>query len=195
MDDQCIFDEVFFFGGKVVMIFGFYVMGMDCCVEVLCGYDIYVDVVINIQGDELFVDVWQLDVLFDVFLEESIQIVMVVMFNIEEVDLLNLNCIKVVKNFCGEVIYFLRSVILNFVNVCVVLLEVYLYLWYIGLYVYCVDVLEVVSYFELCVLEQMELLEQLCWMYYGYFIRLVEMDIEMLNIDMLEDVWKVLDLL
>jgi 3-deoxy-manno-octulosonate cytidylyltransferase (CMP-KDO synthetase) len=44
-------------------------------------------------------------------------------------------------------------------------------------------------------LEQIESLEQLRWVYYGYRIKVVETDIETPNIDVPEDVQKVISLL
>jgi 3-deoxy-manno-octulosonate cytidylyltransferase (CMP-KDO synthetase) len=44
-------------------------------------------------------------------------------------------------------------------------------------------------------LEKTESLEQLRWLYYGYTIRVVETDIETPNIDVPEDVEKVISFL
>ena len=57
------------------------------------------------------------------------------------------------------------------------------------------DILIELSQLTPCLLEQAESLEQLRWLYYGYQIHLVRTTIETPNIDVPEDVQKVLPFL
>ena len=61
-DDQRIFDAVKAFGGKVVMTSNAHQTGTDRCYEALTKIEGNFDVVINIQGDEPFIDPRQIDV-------------------------------------------------------------------------------------------------------------------------------------
>jgi 3-deoxy-manno-octulosonate cytidylyltransferase (CMP-KDO synthetase) len=66
------------------------------------------------------------------------------------------------------------------------------YLHHIRFYGYRSAVLSEISQLKPTELEQVELLEQLRWLYYGYSIKVIETDIETPNIDVPEDVIKVL---
>jgi len=55
-DDQRIADHVVAFGGKVMMTADTHQSGTDRCAEVVMKYDGKCDAVINIQGDEPFID-------------------------------------------------------------------------------------------------------------------------------------------
>ena len=69
------------------------------------------------------------------------------------------------------------------------------YLHHIRRYAYRSAVLSEISQLKPTELEQVELLEQLRWLYYGYSIKVIETDIESPNIDVPEDVAKVLEFL
>jgi 3-deoxy-manno-octulosonate cytidylyltransferase (CMP-KDO synthetase) len=71
----------------------------------------------------------------------------------------------------------------------------YPFLRHIGLYAYRRETLLQLIELEPTILEQIESLEQLRWLYYGFKIKLVETTIETPNIDVPEDVQKVLPFL
>jgi 3-deoxy-manno-octulosonate cytidylyltransferase (CMP-KDO synthetase) len=71
----------------------------------------------------------------------------------------------------------------------------YPFLRHIGLYAYRRETLLQLIELEPTILEQIESLEQLRWLFYGYKIKLVETTIETPNIDVPEDVQKVLPFL
>lgn len=194
-DDQRIYDEVKRFGGKAVMTSEAHQTGTDRCAEVVQLVPEAYDVVINIQGDEPLVDARQLDSLLEAFQDESVQIGTLASRTITEEELLNPNRIKLVINHTGRALYFSRSPIPNFANAKGAPLEVYPYLRHIGLYAYRTDVLDAISKLQPTQLEQVESLEQLRWLYYGYSIHVVETTIETPNIDVPEDVEKVLQFL
>lgn len=191
-DDRRIYDEVKSFGGEVVMTREDHPTGTDRCAEVaqLMGEEF--DVVINIQGDEPLVDPRQLDSLLEAFKHAETEIGTLASRNITEEDLLNPNRIKVVVNHAGKALYFSRSAIPNFANAKDGPLTVYPYLRHIGLYAYRADVLQKISRLEPTTLELIESLEQLRWLYYGYTMTVIETSIETPNIDVPEDVEKVL---
>jgi 3-deoxy-manno-octulosonate cytidylyltransferase (CMP-KDO synthetase) len=72
-------------------------------------------------------------------------------------------------------------------------LENYPFLRHIGLYAYRANTLQELTSLEPTKLERTESLEQLRWLFYGYKIRLVETEIETPNIDVPEDLQKVLE--
>ena len=191
-DDERILAEVERFGGKAVMTAAHHQTGTDRCAEVIAGLPEKYDVVINIQGDEPLVNPLQLDSLLRAFLDPAVDIATLASRSIEEQDLTNPNRIKLVVDHQHRALYFSRSAVPNFANAKGKPLEVYPYLRHIGLYAYRADVLSEISQLTPTDLEQAESLEQLRWLYYGYSIRVVETDIETPNIDVPEDVAKVL---
>jgi 3-deoxy-manno-octulosonate cytidylyltransferase (CMP-KDO synthetase) len=194
-DDQRIVDEVKNFGGKVVMTAGHHQTGTDRCAEVVDQLKESYDVVINIQGDEPLVDPRQLDSLLEIFRDETVMIATLASRSIELPDLMNPNRIKVVVNHEHKALYFSRSPIPNYANAKGEPLAVYPFLRHIGLYAYRTEVLKKISQLQPTALEQVESLEQLRWLYHGYSIKVVETTIETPNIDVPEDVEKVLEFL
>jgi 3-deoxy-manno-octulosonate cytidylyltransferase (CMP-KDO synthetase) len=103
------------------------------------------------------------------------------------------NRIKVVLNNDNYALYFSRSPIPNFANSKENPLTQYPYLRHIGLYAYRAKTLKEIIQLAPTALEQIESLEQLRWLFYGFPIKVVETSIETPNIDVPEDVEKVLD--
>jgi len=73
--------------------------------------------------------------------------------------------------------------------------ENYPFYRHIGLYAYRASILKELIQLAPTALEKMESLEQLRWLYYGYKIKIVPTEIETPNIDVPEDVEKVLPFL
>ena len=190
-DDARILQEVERFGGKAEMTSENHPSGTDRCAEVL-NRNIDFDLVINIQGDEPLVYARQLDSLIEVFSDSSVQIATLATENISPEDLHNPNRIKLVLDNSKNAIYFSRSAIPNSQNFSGNSFEVYPFLRHIGLYAYRSEVLTQITNLEPTVLEKIESLEQLRWMYHEYKIRVVKTDIETPNIDVPADVDKVL---
>jgi 3-deoxy-manno-octulosonate cytidylyltransferase (CMP-KDO synthetase) len=193
-DDQRIFDEVQRFGGKVMMTNENHPSGTDRCAEV-AGHFPDMDVVINIQGDEPLVDYRQLEQLIDAFIEPKTDIATLGNLSLTQEDVDNPNRIKVVVNAKNSALYFSRSAIPNSYHSKGNPLEKYPYMRHIGLYAYRSTVLQELTKLEPTALEKIESLEQLRWLYHGYSIQLVETTIETPNIDVPEDVEKVLEFL
>ncbi len=190
-DDERIFEAVKSFGGKVMMTNDSHPSGTDRCGEIAAHFD-DIDVVINIQGDEPLVDYRQLDALIAVFMNSEVQIATLGIRDINMEAILNPNRIKVVVNHENQALYFSRSPIPNFANSKENPLTQYPYLRHIGLYAYRAETLKKLVQLIPTSLEQIESLEQLRWMFYGFPIKVVETEIETPNIDVPEDVSKVL---
>lgn len=193
-DDQRIFNEVKRFGGEVIMTKNSHPSGTDRCGEV-ANYFSDIDVVVNIQGDEPLVDFRQLDVLITAFEDENTKIASLGIKDITLEDINNPNRIKIVVDHKNDALYFSRSPIPNYVNLKGNPLENYPFYRHIGLYAYRASILKELTQLEPAKLEMIESLEQLRWLYYGYSIRIVETTIETPNIDVPEDVEKVIQFL
>lgn len=189
-DDQRILDHVISFGGEAVMTSENHTNGTDRCAEVASS--INCDVVINIQGDEPLVDYRQLDELCSAFEDESVTIATLGIKGVTEEERNNPNRIKVVLDGKSNALYFSRSPIPNTANGKSEIIEVFPFFRHIGLYAYRSDTLKELTQLAPTELEKVESLEQLRWLYYSYKIRLVETTIETPNIDVPEDVEKVL---
>ena len=187
-DDQRIYDEVTSFGGEVMMTSESNRNGTERCAEVAAQID--ADVVINIQGDEPLIDPNQIDQLCQLFSREGVEIGSLAISCSDE-DYSNPNRIKLVIDSNGKALYFSRSPIPNREKGN----SDYPTLRHIGLYGYRSEVLQRLSQLSETALERTESLEQLRWIFHGWMIHIAMTDIETPNIDVPEDVEKVLDLL
>ena len=193
-DDQRIVDEVLRFGGNVCLTNENHQSGTDRCAEV-ARMNPGFDVVINIQGDEPLVDPNQLDQLLSAFEEMDVQLATLGIPTNDEHDLSNPNRIKIILDKDRNAMYFSRSCVPNTHHFKGEHLSNYPFIRHIGLYAYRSKTLLEISQLPLTELEKMESLEQLRWLYYGYQIKVVETNIETPNIDVPEDVEKVLHFL
>lgn len=194
-DDDRIFDHVKGFGGEVVLTSTEHESGTGRCGEVLTFFSDY-DIVVNIQGDEPLIRPEQLQLLIDLFSDDTVEIGTLVKEIKQEADVRNPNRIKVVLDEKGNGIYFSRSPIPHVANTPhSAWLEKNTFFKHIGIYAWRKNTLTTLLNLPACPLEKIESLEQLRWLYYGYKIRTVETTIETPNIDAPEDVEAVLALL
>ena len=193
-DDQRIVDEVKRFGGNVLLTKESHPSGTDRCGEIASQYT-DIDVIVNIQGDEPLVDYRQLDALISAFDDAQTKIATLGIKDVTLEDINNTNRIKIVVDHIQNALYFSRSAIPNFANSKGNPLEMYPFFRHIGLYAYRASVLKELVELQPTKLETIESLEQLRWLYYGYSIRVVETTIETPNIDVPEDVKKVIEFL
>ncbi len=191
-DDERIENHLKELGRNVLMTSESHPSGTDRCAEVISRMAAQFDVVINIQGDEPLVDARQLDQLVSAFEDPGVEIATIASRNISVEDVANPNRIKLVVNKNHEALYFSRSPIPNPVNAKGDPLEEYPFLRHIGLYAYRTETLLKIASLPATKLEKIESLEQVRWLYHGYTIKVVETDIETPNIDVPEDVEKVL---
>lgn len=192
-DDQRIYDAVKAFGGLVEMTSDSHPSGTDRCGEVAEKYD--ADVVVNIQGDEPLVNPGQIDTLCTAFEDASVSIATLGHTHVATEDLQDINRVKVVCDQVGNALYFSRSAIPSTGRASEETQANYPFMRHIGLYAYRKETLQKLVTLAPCPLEQMEALEQLRWMYYGFEIRVIPTDIETPNIDTPEDLQHVIDAL
>ncbi|MFA7275004.1 MAG: 3-deoxy-manno-octulosonate cytidylyltransferase [Crocinitomicaceae bacterium] len=193
-DDQRIYDEVLSFGGLVEMTEKEHPSGTDRCGEVLSRHEGY-DIVLNIQGDEPLVSSQQIDELLRVFQDESVEIATLGIKDVSLEDFSNPNRIKLVTNAKNDALYFSRSAIPNTFHAKESIVKEFPFMRHIGLYAYRSATLKRLVKLEKSILEQVESLEQLRWLYHGFSIRVATTEIETPNIDVPEDVEKVLPFL
>lgn len=188
-DDERIEEHVKSFGGKVMITSADHQSGTDRCAEVLKKYDGNCDAVINIQGDEPFIDPQQITLLASALSGPHTQIATLIKKLDKESDVQNPNMVKVVKNSENIAIYFSRSPVPYRRNPAFPIT----YYKHIGIYGYRKEVLADITRLPAGMLEQAESLEQLRWVENCYRISLAETTIETIAIDTPDDLKKVLD--
>ena len=175
-DDERIFDTVKAFGGKVVMTSKNHANGTERSAEaamlVSSEENVNFDVIINIQGDEPFLDVNQIQDLLKAFESRDTQIATLVQkINDPEV-LLDVMNVKVAVNTDFEAIYFSRHPIPFLRNVDKEKwLENHSYYKHIGIYGFRPGILLEIVKLMPSPLEKAESLEQLRWLENGYKIK------------------------
>ncbi len=190
-DDVRIADEVSAFGGKFHLTSAAHQSGTDRCAEIVRiepGYD----VIINIQGDEPYIDPAQIDLLASCFDTSNVQIATLVKEIHTEEELSNTNIPKVILNASQEAVYFSRQTI-PFIRgkVKEEWLEEHVFYKHIGIYGYTAATLLEITKLAQSTLEQAESLEQLRWIENGYTIQTRTTDIETVAIDAPEDLIKI----
>lgn len=197
-DDKRIEDAVIKFGGNVVMTADTHVSGTDRCAEAVIKFEksngIMADVVINIQGDEPFIDPIQILQLTDLFKNKNTEIATLIK-KVANPDTLNdKNIVKVVKGKTNDALYFSRSPI---PHVRGVEKEQWLskhdFYLHIGMYGYKKNTLLEICNLPKGELESAESLEQLRWLENGIKIKTAVTDIDSFGIDTLSDLEKVLN--
>lgn len=190
-DDDRIVDEVNNFGGKYVLTADTHISGTDRCAEVAAKIKGF-DAVINIQGDEPYIDPLQIDLLASCFQDPTVELATLIKKIDVELDLFNENIPKVVLNNRAEAVYFSRQTI-------PFLRSIHKEDWlnhgsfykHIGIYGYTVKALLAITKLEPSVLELSESLEQLRWIENGYRIQTRVTNIETIAIDTPEDLNKI----
>ena len=190
-DDERIERVVKDFGGKVIMTSTKHKSGTDRCYEALTNIDGDFDVVVNIQGDEPFIQPSQIEAVRACFLDETTQIATLArpLSPANDFDLLaNANSVKMVINKNMNALYFSRSIIPYQRNQEKQdWLSHHIYYKHIGLYAYRAEVLREITSLPQSSLEIAESLEQLRWLENGYTIKVGLTDAETIGIDTPED--------
>jgi 3-deoxy-manno-octulosonate cytidylyltransferase (CMP-KDO synthetase) len=190
-DDARIAEEVARFGGKFVITANTHISGTDRCAEVIAKSTTY-DAVINIQGDEPYIDPLQIDLLASCFNDSDVQIATLIKKISSPDDLFNENIPKVVLNDKDEAIYFSRQTIPFLRNVDKSdWLKNGTFYKHIGIYGYSVRALQHITTLIPSRLELAESLEQLRWVEAGYKIKTRITTIETVAIDTPEDLNKI----
>ena len=187
-DDERIFRHVESFGGRAVMTSDHHRSGTDRIEEAVGKIGTQADIIINVQGDEPFIQPSQIATLCRQFDDPTTQIATLgkPFTAMEAVE--NENSPKIVVDNNGFALYFSRSVI-PFVRGIDrrEWLGKFPFLKHIGLYAYRREVLREVTQLPPSTLEQAESLEQLRWLQNGYRIRVGLTDVETIGIDTPDD--------
>ena len=193
-DDQRIFQAVQTFGGNAVMTSPDHRSGTDRCYEAYTKIQGDFDVIINVQGDEPFIQPEQIETIMQCFNDPHTTIATLVKpFDKTDNydDLANPNTPKVVINKRMEAIYFSRSVIpFKRGTDRLKWLASHTYYKHIGMYAYTPQTLREITLLEPSSLEQAESLEQLRWIENGYTIKVGITHHQTIGIDTLEDLEK-----
>jgi 3-deoxy-manno-octulosonate cytidylyltransferase (CMP-KDO synthetase) len=191
-DDLRIESVVKNFGGNVVLTDPLHPSGTDRCWEAYQKLQSTADFIINVQGDEPFIQPEQIELLLQQ-LNQEVELATLIK-KIEDTQLLiNPNIVKAVINLKQQALYFSRHPI-PFIRGTETSqwLAQHTYYKHIGMYAYRKDVLEKITQLKPSPLEQCESLEQLRWLENGYSIQTTLTPIETIGIDSPEDLDRLL---
>lgn len=191
-DDERIEAHVKQFGGRVMMTSPEHQSGTDRCAEVAAHFP-DADIVLNIQGDEPFINPLQIEELVDCFNTPETQIATLIRKIESEEELFNENTPKVVVNNRLQALYFSRQTIPFQRNVAKEeWLQKQVYYKHIGIYGFRAKTLLDITQLPSASLEHAEALEQLRWLQNGYEIQTSVTQYQSFGIDLQEDIEKVL---
>ena len=192
-DDERIFEHVKNFGGEIVMTSNSHESGTDRIAEAAKILQLSEDaIILNIQGDEPFIDPEDINTLAHCFNEERTQIATLVKV-IKDVEiLLSSNSPKVALGLRGQALYFSREAIPHLRGVEKKdWLSKQTYYQHVGIYAFKHATLNAISKLPMGVLEQSEGLEQLRWLENGYSIQTAGITSECIAIDSPEDLIRI----
>lgn len=186
-DHQKIFDHVISFGGAACMTKESHVSGTDRCYEAFTLQQKEFNYVINIQGDEPFIQPEQITLLANL-LDGKTEIATLVKQIENPEQVFNPNVVKAVFSQKGEALYFSRSTIPHIRNTAnEVWMQKHTFYKHIGMYAYRADILQQLTLLPVSTLEKAESLEQLRWLENGFSIKVAETTQETIGIDTPED--------
>ena len=187
-DDERISFHVKSFGGNVMMTSKNHESGTDRCGEVLENTSEYFDVIVNIQGDEPFINPYQISNLISLFNEENVKIATLSKKIENYTALTDKNKVKVFFDEENNANSFVRNYKIseeefhkdNFYK-------------HIGIYAFRADVLEKITKLTPSKNEKKLNLEQLRWLDNKFKIKVGITEFESLSIDTTEDIDKIVE--
>lgn len=190
-DDMRIAEEVLSFGGKYVLTDPNHPSGTDRCREAMDMLEMPCDAVVNIQGDEPFIDPNQINQVIDLISQEDVMLASLAKRIEDEDELFDSNTVKVVMDKLGNALYFSRNPIpfmrhLDHNR----WLEKGVFHKHIGIYAYKAETLRQIAAMQPTALELSESLEQLRWLENGLTIRMGITASENVSIDLPDDIAK-----
>ncbi|WP_405606038.1 3-deoxy-manno-octulosonate cytidylyltransferase [Polaribacter sp. Asnod1-A03] len=191
-DSDVIFKTIENVGGKAIMSKKEHECGSDRIAEAVENMD--VDVVINVQGDEPFIDTASLSKLVAVFKKDTNKEVDLASLKVEikdKEDIENPNNVKVITDVNNMAIYFSRSVIPYHRDKSVDLK----YYKHKGVYAFRKQALIDFYNTPMTPLEAAEKIEAIRYQEIGKKIKMVETDVEAVGIDTPEDLEKAIEFL
>lgn len=186
-DSDIIFDEIVSNGGKAIMSIKEHESGSDRIAEAI--QDLDVDIVVNVQGDEPFIDAEPLAKVIEVFrndFDKKVDLASLMREIKDESEINNPNNVKVVVDQSGFALYFSRSVIPYPRDKDVGVR----YFQHIGIYAFRKQALLDFYSLPMKTLEASEKLEQLRYLEFGKRIKMVETTHVGIGIDTPEDLEK-----
>jgi len=183
-DSEIIFKEITSNGGKAIMSIREHECGSDRIAEAVEHLDI--DIVVNVQGDEPFTEVASLKKLIQVFKEDTekqVDLASLMVHITDEEEIKNSNTVKVIVDQNNFALYFSRSPI-PFPRATDVGAKYYKHK---GVYAFRKDALLDFYRLPMLPLEASEKIECIRYLEYGKRIKMVETDVEGVEIDTPED--------
>lgn len=192
-DDKFILEKVKSFNGKACLTSPDHPSGTDRCAEVIDTLKITCDAIVNIQGDEPFIDPGQIDLLCSCFDDPRTDLATLIKKIDDPEILLNPNAPKVIVDHEQFAIYFSRHPVPFVRGVSEdKWLEKHAFYQHIGIYGYRERVLKEITRLPPSSLEKAESLEQLRWLEYGYKIKTAITTFDTIAIDTPQDLDRVL---
>lgn len=190
-DDSRIYDAVTAFGGKALLTSPSHPSGTDRVMEAYSKSGSEAEVIINIQGDEPFIDPKQIVTLMEAFDNPDVDIATLARkFNPADgfEQLFNANHVKVTFSDSGRALYFSRSII-PYVRgkEWTEWLSSADFFIHVGIYAYRASTLARITKLPQSSLEKAESLEQLRWLQNGFHIHVGLTDSQTIGIDTPDD--------
>ena len=192
-DDERILKTVHNFGGKAVLTSKNHKSGTDRCFEALSIISqetkTNFDILINVQGDEPYIQPEQLNQLLECFQDDSVEIATLAKRIKSKDEFLNQNMPKVILDKNSNALYFSRMPIpfSRDHEITEQFIKENRLLRHIGLYGFKISCLEKICTLQESFLEHTEQLEQLRWLEYGMKIRVTETSFETYSVDTPQD--------
>jgi 3-deoxy-manno-octulosonate cytidylyltransferase (CMP-KDO synthetase) len=182
-DDERILDHVLAFGGQAMMTRADHPSGTDRVAEVAAHFP-DAKIIVNVQGDEPFIDPRQITAVVAPFADPRVAIATLAHPITNERALLSPNVVKVVRNDQGRALYFSRHAIPFLRDVPMgKWIDQRKHLQHLGLYAYRAELLPELTALPKGELEGDESLEQLRWLAAGYAIHVGITDLPAIGID------------
>jgi 3-deoxy-manno-octulosonate cytidylyltransferase (CMP-KDO synthetase) len=183
-DSEIIFEEIINAGGKAIMSKQTHESGSDRIAEAIL--DMEADVVINVQGDEPFIDTLSLKKLIEVFNDKQVSVASVMKKFTKEANVADVNYVKVVVDKNNNAMYFSRSPIPFHRDKSLDAV----YFEHIGVYAFRKETLLQFTKWEMTPLEALEKIECLRYLENGVSIKMVLTEHTGVKIDVPEDLAK-----
>ena len=183
-------------GGKAVMTRTDHKSGTDRIQEAVEKIKTDADVIINIQGDEPFIQSSQIETICQQFDDANTQIATLGKFFSSMEEVKNPNSPKIILDVNHFALYFSRSIV-PFIRgeQKEEWIKSFPFLKHLGIYAYRRQVLKEITQLPQSPLEIAESLEQLRWLQNGYRIRVGITDVETVGIDTPDDLKRAEDFL